>query len=51
MQFMDLLKEWIRLREIEADPDPCMSDGHKHWNYERTQEIEHEINKRIRGEL
>ena len=51
MQFMDLLEEWLRLREMGKDRELYTSEDRKQSNYERKQEIEDEINKRMRGEL
>ena len=51
MEFMDLMKEWLRLREHENDKELFMPLESIQRNYERSAELEFEINKRIRGDL
>lgn len=51
MEFMELMTEWLLLREQERDPELLRSPETKHRDWERKLEIEQELNKRMRGEL
>jgi len=51
MQFMDLLKEWLRLREMENDRELIRLPENRQKDWLRMYEIEDELNRRARGEL
>ena len=53
MEFMDMLKEWLSLRDKDNDPnDVCnRTIPMRKIDGERMEELEFEINKRMRGEL
>ena len=51
MEFMDLLREWLELRELGMSDEDNRSIPQRGLDRERMAELEHEINKRARGEL
>jgi hypothetical protein len=53
MEFMDMLKEWLDLRDEDNDPEEVCNRSLdvRTQDRNRMEDLEHEINKRIRGEL
>ena len=51
MEFMELLREWLELRERDMSEDESRPFQQRRLDRERMAELEHEINKRARGEL
>ena len=51
MEFMDMLEEWLDLRDKDNSEEDTRSIPRRHDDRERKYELEEEINKRMRGEL
>ena len=51
MEFMDMLKEWLDLRDRENAEDDNRPIPKRQIERERMAELEDEINRRARGEL
>ncbi len=50
MEFMDLLREWLELREIGMAKEDNRPIPQSRSDRERMAELENEINRRARGE-
>ena len=51
MEFMEMLEEWLNLRDLENAEDERRSIPERRMAISRMEELEQEINKRMRGEL
>lgn len=52
MEFMDMLSEWLTLRDKDnIDGEDTRSIRTRQLDRERMDELEQEINRRMRGEL
>lgn len=51
MEFMDMLREWLELRDEDLDVEDTRSISRRADDWERMYELEQEINKRMRLEL
>ena len=51
MEFMDMLKEWLQLRDMDKDRELTRLPETKGRDWCRMDELEEAINKKMRGEL
>lgn len=51
MEFMDMLKEWLQIRDMEKDHELVRLLESKQRDWLRMNELEDAINRKIRGEL
>ena len=50
MEFMDMLREWLALRDRQNDEEDNRPIDTRYREQERMAELEEEINRRARGE-